>query len=135
MTTPTHTLSSQGVQDTVLACLYRDSEMDGEGKVAAGQPDPILIKGVVTQFGFHPERVAAQESRIREMLGELPSEFSEGHSFLVACDDKHGNQWGSHLSMDMLFCLGMAIGAVEYCTPRDLWAMLPGGMPYLKVSP
>ena len=56
-------------------------------------------------------------------------------SFLDACMDKHGNQWTDfHQTMEQLVQLGIAIGEVEYCLPRDLWSALPGGVPFLVVK-
>lgn len=73
------------------------------------------------------------------MLAELPDDFkiSRGgsYSFLNACLDKHGNQWtGLHRAQEELVRLGIAIGRVECCFPRETWAALPGGMPYFMVK-
>jgi hypothetical protein len=72
------------------------------------------------------------------LLNELPSSFKKdiggGWSFLQACETKDGVQWGEHRNMEQLFVLGMALGKVRYCLPRDLWQVLPGGMPYLVIE-
>ena len=36
--------------------------------------------------------------------------------------------------MEDLFCLGIAIGKVQYCLPRETWSLLPGGVPYLMIG-
>jgi len=69
----------------------------------------------------------------------LPDEFHTGKgggwSFLDACNDRNGAQWTSlHRTMDQLVCLGHAIGAVSFCLPREMWKILPGGMPYFVVD-
>ena len=56
-----------------------------------------------------------------------------GWSFLQACVDKNGNHWGEHSNMEELFCLGIAIGKVESLLPRDMWKVLPGGVPYYVI--
>jgi hypothetical protein len=37
--------------------------------------------------------------------------------------------------MDELVCLGLAIGRIAFLMPREMWEMLPGGMPYIVVKP
>jgi hypothetical protein len=36
--------------------------------------------------------------------------------------------------MDQLFTLGIAIEKVSFQLPREMWNVLPGGMPYLVVK-
>jgi hypothetical protein len=36
--------------------------------------------------------------------------------------------------MAQLFALGLGIGMVECQLPRELWDMLPGGVPYYVVN-
>ena len=75
------------------------------------------------------------------MLVELPNEFMEesaggggGWSFLNTCYDKNGDQWtGMHLTMEQLFQLGIAAGVASYVMPRQMWAVFPGGMPYIVI--
>lgn len=56
-------------------------------------------------------------------------------SFLSACNDKHGKQWADlHLRMEQLFQLGLAIGKAECVFSRDMWEILPGGMPYYVIN-
>jgi hypothetical protein len=99
-----------------------------------------VIHGIMSKTLFDPERIEQHRKEIDELLDELPEGFHEktggGWSFLQACVDKNGNQWtGMHLTMDRLFQLGMAIGKVEYVFDnRDLWQILPGGMPYIVIK-
>ena len=72
------------------------------------------------------------------MLSNLPASFQKesggGMSFLKACEDSEGNQWtGLHKIMDQLFLLGQAAGLVKCLMPREVWGMLPGGVPYYVV--
>jgi hypothetical protein len=73
------------------------------------------------------------------MLSDLPDEFQAsgggGWSFLNACMTKTGEQWtGMHPTMDKLFMLGIAAGKARWLMPRDMWSVLPGGMPYVSVN-
>ena len=49
--------------------------------------------------------------------------------------DRDEHQWtGEHRVMEQLFVLGIGIGHVRYCFPRDMWKSLPGSMPYMIVD-
>ncbi len=127
-------LTPQIVDLTFRYCLYNDDEVV-DGKIAEGQPDPKFVQGLTATYGFHPERIAEKTPTVRDLVAELPESFHEGMSFLAACNNRDGDLWtGSHLTMDQLFCLGMATGVVECCAPREMWSMLPEGMPYYKVT-
>jgi hypothetical protein len=118
------------VREMMIACLFGDDEPH-EAHVEA--------EGIIHNFRFHPGRIAEHSALIREQLDDLPREFHEppvgggGWSFLNACMDRRGYQWGEHASMESLICLGIAAGFVRYCLPRDLWTSLPGGLPYFVV--
>lgn len=101
--------------------------------------NPIVIEGIVAKYGFDKKQIENNKSDIEDMLSQLPKEFHKGTgggwSFLGACHNKDGEQWtGMHRSMEQLFCLGIAIGKVEYLLPREMWNVLPGGMPYLVIN-
>lgn len=81
-----------------------------------------------------------REAEIGLLLMELPEEFRAdkggGWSFLNACQDRHGNQWtGLHATMEKLLMLGLASKQATILMPREMWDVLPGGMPYFAVTP
>lgn len=124
-------LTPDAVDDLVRDCLYREGE---------NSDDAIKVEGIVRTFGFHPERVTANKVAIGELLSELPDEFRAdaggGWTFLNACNDRHGRLWtGEHRAMEALFCLGIASGQAKWQLPRDMWSSLPGGMPYVVITP
>lgn len=99
----------------------------------------VTVEGIRSTVGFHPERLKRWEETIITLLEELPDDFRQsrggGMSFLNACNDRHGNQWtGFHLRMEQLFQLGIAIGRVKCLLPREMWRVLPGGMPYYYIT-
>lgn len=99
----------------------------------------VRVEGVAHTFAFERRKLADYADEIRAMLAELPAQFHEniggGWSFLKACMNRRGEQWtGMHVTMEKLFALGLAIGAVELLMPRELWEMLPGGVPYYVVK-
>ena len=111
-------------------CLFKEKE-DTSNYVKA--------EGIMTNVGFHPDRLESHKAEVDEMLEQLPNEFQKsgggGWSFLNACNDRDGNQWtGLQQVMEQLFLLGIALKRVKIQLPRELWSSLPGGMPYLVVD-
>jgi hypothetical protein len=47
---------------------------------------------------------------------------------------KHGEHWGEHPTMGMLFALGIGAGLASYPIPREMWSALPGGVPYVTID-
>ena len=47
---------------------------------------------------------------------------------------KSGEQWGEHMNIEQLLALGIATGQAGYPMPKEMWKMLPGGMPYFTVK-
>lgn len=122
-------LSTAAVQDVLMMCLFREGE---------DTSNAVMVEGVTRNFGFHPDRLAENKEVIAEMLAQLPTEFHAngggGYSFLEACNDRDGVQWTSfHRSMEELFVLGIAIKRAAFVLPRNMWNVLPGGMPYIIV--
>jgi hypothetical protein len=134
--TAQYELTASRVDELIRDCLYSNSEL----------PDPpsdeppeeaVRVEGVVNNFAFHPERLAGHKQEIIQMLDRLPDEFSvgSGWSFLNACMRKDGSLWGEHRNIEALLVLGIGVGRVRYCAPREYWEMLPGGMPYFVALP
>lgn len=120
------------VTNIFMDCLFKSqSEMQSTNPIA-------IAEGITCTVGFHPERLAKHEDEILSLLAELPDAFNEetggGWSFLRACEDRQGHQWGEHKQMEQLFQLGIGIGRVKCLLPRDMWAMMPGGMPYYVIT-
>jgi len=120
-------LTTEAVANIFKDCLFRDGE---------STENHVPAEGIVTNVGFHPERLQSHASEVRELLMELPEAFREsrggGWTFLNAACDKHGVQWGEHRNMEQLFLLGIGLGLVRECMP-GMRAILPGGMPYYVI--
>lgn len=121
-------LSSSAVNDLFWNCLA-GSEEDSDVK---------LVGGIVRTFMFDPAKLIENKESIVSFLMELPEKFQEekggGWSFLEACMDKEGNHWAEHPTIERLMGLGIAIDKVEYVLPREMWSVLPGGMPYFVIK-
>ena len=123
-------LNAQTVNDTFSECLFREGETTEKY---------IVGEAVKMKVGFHPERLKNKELLIEKMLKDLPDDFQKdgggGMSFLNMCNNKEGIQWtGFHQTMDQLVALGIATGKLSFLIPKEMWGILPGGMPYLVVN-
>lgn len=125
----TEKLTPGRVEELFVDCFFKDGEKED---------NPIIAEGIVATYGFQPTRLESHRQEVKDLLAQLPAEFHEGTgdgwSFLNACLDREGNQWtGEHRIMEHLFVLGIALGLVENLLPRDMWSVLPGGMPYYMI--
>lgn len=113
--------------------LFRDDEINADN---SPPEDAILVEGIVSNFGFHPKRVAAHKDEISDVIKLMPEEFTKGGgwSFLNLCMDKDGNQWGEHRNMEQLVTLSIATDQGKYLMPREMWSAFPGGMPYVSFT-
>lgn len=123
-------LTSANVTKVFIDCLFKDKD-------EAIEIGHVEVHGIVMNVGFHPERLESHKADVIDMLECLPHNFriedGGGWSFLNACVDKDGKQWGEHKKMEQLFLLGIGLKLVEWQLPREVWGALPGGMPYVVI--
>lgn len=117
-------------------CLFTQEEVGAA--VEPEQPaDAVQVEGVLRKFAFHPGRLESHREEVKALLAELPDNFQAskggGWTFLNACVTKGGEQWGEHAHCEMLLTLGIGLGLAKWQLPRDMWRVLPGGMPYVVV--
>ena len=118
------------VTELFLHCLYTDEECNDREKC---EKEAVRVEGVMHNVGFHPGRLASAKTEIQVMVVQLDPKFQQGHSFLELCHDHKGELWtGQHKVMHELMLLAIGAGYMEYCAPKDMWVLLPGGMPYVK---
>lgn len=120
------------INAVVYSCLYQQGELDTPGVTP---DDAILVKGIVKDFAFHPQRVASYKDVIAGFCNEVGEGFQKskggGQTFLNLCMTRVGSQWGEHADCEALVVLAIATGQGGYCLPRDMWNVFPGGMPYI----
>ena len=122
-------LTSENVYSVFSDCFFRD-----------GEDTSHLVKAeaIVQTFGFHPERLASHRKDIASLLAHLPRGFRPGEggglSFLSAVLDSNGQQWGEQTNAEQLLALGIASGLITIQFPRNMWSMLPGGVPDFVLS-
>lgn len=124
-------LTGNKVHDLFMSLLFTDDEV-----AHAAPTNYVAAEGITKKIGFHPERLEAARDKVKAMLDELADDFKAsgggGMSFLNMCMDRNDNQWtGFHAIQEELCLMGIALGLVEWQLPREMWAVLPGGVPYL----
>lgn len=130
-------LTGERVRELMLDCLYQPDELAG-GSMPA---DAVRVQAIITTltFALHPARLESHRDEIKRMLRELPDQFQAnlggGWSFLNACETRDGVQWGEHGHMEALFAMAIGLGLAEWQFPREVWSILPGGVPYVVVHP
>jgi hypothetical protein len=127
-------LTATNVQAVFFDCLFSD-------EAAATTPRTEMIErgvkaeGVNLRVCFDPEQLKAREADIHSLLDQLPPAFADGMTFLEMPLDAHGTHWAEHPTCDQLLALGLAIGRLAYCLPRELWSALPESLPYVQLRP
>lgn len=131
-------LTAENVTRIISDSLFRSEEVPGDPGEKTPPADAVIVEGIMNRWAFHPGRLEGHRQEIADMLSQLPEEFQihkgGGWTFLNACMTRDGRQWGEHRSMDELFSLGQGLKLVKCQMPRDMWRMLPGGMPYYSVN-
>lgn len=122
-------LTTHAVDEMLAQCIAEDAPEERQ----------IIVEGIINSYAFDREKIEAHRNGIRDMLAELPAEFKKsgggGWSFLNACMRADGQQWtGLHQQQERLFALGIAAGLASWLMPREMWDVLPGGMPYVQVE-
>lgn len=126
-------IETERLSEIFEKCLFQENEVVNNEPIL----EPKVGKGILSDFGFHPIRLLSYKTEIMDMLKQLPDSFMKskggGMSFLNACETKDGHQWGEHNNMEQLFALGEALEIVKYPMPKEMWHILPGGMPYVTI--
>lgn len=108
-----------------MDCLFKDGE---------DTTNHIKVVGITMNVRFHPQRLEEKRELVQELLNELPSEFKKGYSFLKLCTTKEGELWtGLHRICEFLVLMAIGLNLMEYCFPREIWEVLPGGVPYVSL--
>lgn len=134
-------LTSDAVETLISKCLFTEEEAEGREMEDIAREAVLVFNVANNGVGFHPGRLEESREKIVALLNELPVNFREGSggggwSFVNAVLTRDGGEeeWGEHLHADMLVCLGLAIGRVRFCLPRELWSLLPNGAPFFVVT-
>jgi hypothetical protein len=135
-------LTADRVRELFDDCLSRSAHplpvFDPEGDQHVDVDPVVIVDGVINQAWFNPVKLEEHRTEIAVLLAELPEQFhvgtGGGWSFLNACMDRHGIQWAEQPTVEKLMMLGLGTGLASYPIPRDMWSVLPGGVPYFVVN-
>ncbi len=117
---------SELTSNAFMDCLFKEGEET---------TNHVKVEGFTNMFELHPQRLEEKRELVTALLAELPAEFKEGWSFLNLCNTKDGEQWtGMHRVCEQLVVMAIGLGLMEYCMSREMWAILPGGVPYLMIK-
>ena len=115
--------------------LTRNAFMDCLFKEGEDTTNHVKVEGITSMFGLHPQRLEEKPELVTALLAELPEEFKEGYTLLNFCTTKDGEQWtGEHRVCEQLIVMAIGLNLMEYCMPREMWAVLPGGVPYIMIK-
>ena len=129
-------LSSNSVGDVFRSCLFSEEELTESGLPASAM---VKVEAVADTYGFSQANLETVKDNIIELLMQLSESFfkgiGDGDSFSNAVRNDRGIVWTkSQVEVDQLLALGLGIGMITYSLPRDMWAILPGGMPYFTIN-
>lgn len=128
------------VEQAIKDSLYKETEIALVETDEDGAPvDAVRVKGIVHDYGFHPRRLEEQREKVIGWLEQLPLTFRTtaeggGCSFLNMPTLEDGTLWGEQPDAGNLMCLGIGLGLVKIQLPREMWSVLPGGVPYLEIK-
>ena len=126
-------INPEEVRTVLKECFYNQEELKN------GKPENIVIaEGITRKFGFNPIRLEEKRSKVIVWLEALPRQFHKdgggGWSFLNMCNQADEVRWtDSQQCMEELLCLGLGLGLIRYCMPREFWGIHPGSVPYLVI--
>lgn len=122
-------LTSEAVVAVMNDCMYEDVDSVLENGMLAPE-------AIVHRYVLNGEKLETHRNEVIGWINELPKEFLKdgggGWSFLNLCMKADGTQWtGLHLIMEQLVVLAEGLGLAEIQLPREMWSVLPGGVPYI----
>lgn len=129
-------LNTANVSKIFKSCLFKDDELNEENMPTS----PVVkVEAVASTFGFHQERLGAIKPKVMELLSQMPEAFfkdiGQGDTFLNGLVNDKNIPWSTNQSdLDMLLALGLGTELITYSMPRDMWPILPSGLPYFTIN-
>lgn len=108
-------LNGQNVMDLMDFCVLTKEETETRrvGTNEQIKKTTVVVPGCVALVAFDRARLEIKRNDIMELLNQLPVAFREPTNFVLACEDRNGDEWTANASViDELFMLGEAIDKV-----------------------
>lgn len=122
-------INTERIEEILVDCLIKESDnVNGE---CLPYNEFTVVDGIVNKYAFHKNRLESYRDEVQNMVNNLCPELKEGISFLNMCMDKDNNQWGEHRDCENLLCLAIGLDILAYPLPKEVWAFLPGAMPFI----
>ena len=121
----TATNMSELTSKAFMDCLFKEGE---------DTTNYVKVEGLTCTFRLHPQRLEEKRELVTALLSKLPANYKEGWTFLNLCTTKDGKQWADQRVCEQLMVMAIGLGMMKYCMPRTMWAILPGGVPYLIIK-
>ena len=106
-------IDAKAVEDALKDCLFREEELvvsDDEALDGQAPEGAIIVEGVMTTFGFHPDRLETHREEVRDWLSQMNDNFmidkGGGWSFTQVPFTKDDHQWGEQRDGENLMVLG-----------------------------
>lgn len=120
-------LSPKKVQQIFRNCLFKEEELENNQPLC----DFTEAEGIKHNAFFHTGRLNSYKKEINEILDCIPN-IDKGVYFTNLCFNKDGNLWtGDHNIIEQLIILGIGSETLSYPLKKDLWFLLPDGLPYV----
>ena len=108
-----HNMANQ-VNLAFRKCLFSEEE---------DKTNYVRVEGLTNIFCLHPDRLEEQRELVKACLDELPPIFKEG------------DMWtGMQRTCQELVVMAIGLDLMSYCLPREVWPVLPGGVPYVIIN-
>lgn len=128
-------MSNINITVSNMSELTRNAFMDCLFKEGEDTTNHVKVEGLRSIFVLHSQRLEEKRELVTALLAELPAEFKKGYTFLNFCTTKDGELWtGEHRICEQLIVMAIGLDLMSYCMPREMWQILPGGVPYVIVK-
>lgn len=135
---PQHGLVLGMVSEAMREALYSDEECVAMGidpkTTDTVPPGGVVVEGVVNTYVFHPQRLMGLAPKVQHLLRLVGCELTpENHpkAFAELMQETDGVV-GSY--MECLVCLATGLGWAKSILPRELWDVLPAGLPVYRFN-
>lgn len=115
---------SVNIRNLATSCMFKPEEFKNLEYFTNNQ---ITVTGISIKACFDKKKIDEKRDIIIKLIDSIPG-IEEGVS-LLSLSDK--NSKVSTYSCELLMCLGVASGEIDYMYPRDMWDSLPNGFPFV----
>lgn len=120
-------ISEKQVNKLFEKCLFKNEEII-KGKLII---EPVYVKGLILNFGFHPERIKKFKKEIETIINQLTEALYKGCSFFDLRITKDGKLWtDTYYICEELMVLGIAAKKMQYIENKHT---LYKGIPYIQI--